>query len=283
MVSTIDVEEKAKAKMAKKSTDKPVIKTAKGVPASKKKQATIAVVDDTASPPATAGAKATKPATAKKTAKAAFQELADIVAAQPAIPGQDISMRGKGMVKALEELKRQVMAGKAKYTEAKRKVVYDKQTYELPCPIYEDCDHIRKKMRALMAECAAEDPSGKDVPKAFVMKCIGFPNMQLQGVQWDRFFTVRGALEGAESATYQLCYVFLEKLRRARDEPKDSHRRANEKDKKFSERYAPLGSWEFCPPPRREAKSECQCSQIRLEKELLQQRINEIIAAHTKV
>ncbi|KAG9050263.1 hypothetical protein FS837_006704 [Tulasnella sp. UAMH 9824] len=72
---------------------------------------------------------------------------------------------------------------------------------ECEVPIYDDCNTIRRKIRALL--------KAPDFKVTHWLKDIGNINSN----SYNRFMALRGADRGAENGTYYAAYVYFEKVR----------------------------------------------------------------------
>ncbi|KAG8912044.1 hypothetical protein FRC01_005329 [Tulasnella sp. 417] len=99
-------------------------------------------------------------------------------------------------------------------------------------PIYDDCNTIRRKIRALQ-----KTPGFKIT---HWLKEIGNINSNSYG----RFMALKGAYSGAENGTYYAAYVYFEKVRIFEGKKKTATRIAAEEGRAL-ERRQPRGTWEY--------------------------------------
>ncbi|KAF3018565.1 hypothetical protein E8E14_012846 [Neopestalotiopsis sp. 37M] len=93
-----------------------------------------------------------------------------------------------------------------------------------PVPVYDTCDELRKKIRALLRK--------EDVTQAAFLREIGNsfnPFRKIQSKQLNDFLAKKGPLDGNTSAVFYGSYVFFEKQRIKQNKPKSAMRLEMEK------------------------------------------------------
>ena len=82
-------------------------------------------------------------------------------------------------------------------------------------PVYDDCDEVRRKLRAFMRT--------DRMKQTRLLKLLG-----VQHASWTRFMGYKGKLKGAGMNLYPAAYRFLESLRILEGKPKSAHRKGAE-------------------------------------------------------